>query len=917
MTTSTPAAAPRATRDARKAKKRAFRAEMRWPRGDKLRRLGWATLAGVLTFLSFPFSTTPDTNLWPFAWLSLVPFMWALRGREGKPTTDRQGFWVGAWMGLVTNFGGFWWISEVLSAFGHLPGYVSWPLTALNAFYQGLMWAFVGLWWVRAARRGPVPIWKTAAIFTVVEWLYPMIFPWYLANSQYRFLPAIQIAELGGVMAITFTMVAFNAALFAVIDQRVRKTALPRRAALLAFGGTALVILYGVLRIAMVEGDVDGAEKFKLGLVEANIGIFEKQAKHLPPREQALMLHRNLLRHQLMSQELAKRGADLIVWPESSYFPLDDPFIKRKDQFALGLAGDGELFAWRDLGPDAAYEGQATFQWVPRMETPALPSGVKMRAVGAAREDAWAMAGDGGWLVVNGTAVATPTTSRLLAVALIEGLGHTRAEDGAPVTLWAAGEGGTLLRYEDKRAVVVPTGVTTALRAVVAGPGRTGWAVGDGGVALSLDGETARRVPLGTSADLTAVWMEPSGEGSLVAGRSGVLVFVDAAGRATPQTLPPGTPAVDFSGIAVDASGAVSVGGTGGVVLTQKGRAWTRDDLPAHVDIVSLTADASGELLAATADGRVFAKAARGWRETDAHGIQRLAPLPYVQARPLPRDVRYVQQSPAPLPLESIETLDPADDIRNTPEMERSAIQRGFTTPILLGALTWEDPVQRPGEPPKTRKVLYNTAVLIDDFGRVLGTYDKVFLLAFGEYMPFGETFPGLYDAFPTAGRFTAGKEVRTFHWGSRNLGIMICYEDIMAGFTAKLADLQPDIIINVTNDAWFGRTSEPYLHLALAVFRSVENRRMLVRSTNTGVSAMIDPTGRINAQTSIDGAETLMEDVPLMHGRTVYAAVGDVFAWSLLVLLVAEGLLAWKRRRAAAASAGRAGAGQAGAGGT
>jgi len=870
------------SRKERRAARRAYRAAHRWTGKERLARLGWALLGGVLTFLSFPFQTVPDTNLWPLAWIGVVPFLWALRGTPEKPTTDRQGFWIGAWMGFVTNMGGFWWISEVLFNFGHLPGYVSWPVTALNAFYQGLMWAFVGWWWVRAARRAPggVPIWKLAAIFAVVEWLFPMIFPWYLANSQYRFLPAIQIAELGGVMAITFVIVAFNGALFALIDHKVRQRPLPRRAAITTFAGVALVIIYGVVRIAMVEGDVDAAEKFRLGLVEANIGIFEKQAKNMNEHDQALTLHRNLLLHQKMSAEVTAQGADLVVWPESSYFPVSDPFIKRTDDFAIALDPEGRLMRARDGGKE----------WVP--EAGASPSA--LRHVTALREDAWAAVGDGGALVVDGKAIVSGTSSRLNGVAMIESAGYGAHDDGAPYVTWAAGDNGVLVFVDHGVAKVVPSGVTTPLRAIALASGRTGWAVGDGATALRIERDTLHPLALDTTADLRAVWIDPYGAGALMAGTMGALVFVDNSGQQARQLVPELSD-VTFTAIAADAEDHVYVAGSRGVVIMKTETGWTRLDVPGAPELVGLTTDARGVLIAIAADGRSFRHEAT-WVPM-AGRVAAAAPLPYVQARPLPRDMHYVWQANAPLPTD---IHDAADDIGETRQDDRSAIQRGFRTPILLGGLTWE-----PAEnlPSGRDHRLYNTAIMLDETGRVLGTYDKVFLLAFGEYMPFGdwlkETFGlDLYKAFPTAGRFSPGQQVKTFHWGTRTVGVMICYEDIMAGFTSKLADLEPNVIINVTNDAWFGRTSEPYLHLALSVFRSVENRREVVRSTNTGVSAFIDPTGRITGQTSLDDPETLVQDVPVLHGTTVYGAVGDLFVWGLLAALVVDGVLAWRRRR-------------------
>lgn len=872
------------SRAERKAAKKAYRAAHRWTGKDRLKRLGWATLAGVMTFLAFPFQTVPDTNLWPLAWVSLVPLLWALRGTADKPTTDRQGFWIGAWMGFVTNFGGFWWISEVLFNFGHLPWFVSWPLTALNAFYQGLMWALVAWWWVRARRRGEVPIWKLAAIFAVVEWLFPMIFPWYLSNSQYRFLPAIQIAELGGVMAITFMIVAFNGAVFAVLDHKLRQAILPRRAAILAFAGTALAIVYGVVRIAMVDSDIAAADKFKLGLVEANIGIFEKQAKHLSEREQALTLHRNLLLHQKMSQEVANAGADLVVWPESSYFPVTDPFIKRGDELALGLDREGRLYA-QSFG----HAG-----WVARADATTSP----LRALAAVREDAWAGAGEGGYLAIDGEDVATGITSRLNAVAMIEAPGYSAHDDGAPVVVWAAGDNGQLVRVENGKVTNVPSGTTTPLRAISLGSGRTGWAVGDNATALRIDRDTIRPLALDTTANLRAVWADPYGGGALIAGANGLLTFVDNDGEQSRQLVPE-LADVTFTGIAADAFDVIHVGGSRGVVIARRDKVWTRDDLPVPDDIAQLGTDARFRVIAVTGSGKTWRRDPERWVELSGAALVAVAPMPYVQARPLPRDVRYVWQSNAPLPAD---IHDASGDVGDTRPDDRVAIQRGFKTPILLGGLTWE-----PAEnlPSGRDYRLYNTAMLIDGEGRVLGTYDKVFLLAFGEFMPFGdflkETFGvDLYKAFPTAGRFSPGSEVKTFRWGERTLGVMICYEDIMAGFTSKLADLEPGIIINVTNDAWFGRTSEPYLHLALSVFRSIENRRMLVRSTNTGVSAFIDPTGRITGQTRIDDPEVLIQDVPVLDGVTVYGVVGDLFVWTLAAALLIEGVWAWRRRVAA-----------------
>jgi apolipoprotein N-acyltransferase len=87
-----------------------------------------------------------------------------------------------------------------------------------------------------------------------------------------------------------------------------------------------------------------------------------------------------------------------------------------------------------------------------------------------------------------------------------------------------------------------------------------------------------------------------------------------------------------------------------------------------------------------------------------------------------------------------------------------------------------------------------------------------------------------------------------------------------------------------VTNDGWYGRTSAPYQHLAMAVFRSVENRRYLVRAANTGISAIVDPWGRIQARTELFEARALVGEVSYLRAPSVYARVGDVFAWACLL---------------------------------
>jgi apolipoprotein N-acyltransferase len=193
--------------------------------------------------------------------------------------------------------------------------------------------------------------------------------------------------------------------------------------------------------------------------------------------------------------------------------------------------------------------------------------------------------------------------------------------------------------------------------------------------------------------------------------------------------------------------------------------------------------------------------------------------------------------------------------------------------------------------------VYFNSAIATNRRGIVTGRYDKQFLLAFGEYLPFGEAFPILYEWSPNSGRFSPGKSHLPLQIGRHQIATFICYEDIIPGFVNTIVGAgNPDLLVNLTNDAWFGDTTEPWIHLALSKFRAVEHRRFFVRSTNSGVSAFVDPVGRVIAHTGTFKEEALRERIAWMRSTTFYEIVGDV-PWYLAVL--AAGALAWYPRRA------------------
>jgi len=223
-------------------------------------------------------------------------------------------------------------------------------------------------------------------------------------------------------------------------------------------------------------------------------------------------------------------------------------------------------------------------------------------------------------------------------------------------------------------------------------------------------------------------------------------------------------------------------------------------------------------------------------------------------------------------------------------------IRRGISIPVLIGAVTYD----------AKRDDAFNSALLLGGGGAVAGRYDKVRLLAFGEYVPGIDLFPWLRKFIPAgAGRFTpgAGAVVMTLHgpegrtWG---LGPVICYEDILPGFVRQVGELHPDLLVNLTSDSWFGAKSEPWEHLALSVFAAVELRVGMVRAVNSGVSALIDPNGRLLRKTYADdpyrqprAADGVIVSAPHMAGGyTMYARYGDWFAYLCIAAILWIGVV-------------------------
>ncbi len=515
-------------------------------------RAALCALGGTILFLSGPTRPIPVQPghfdpLFLAGWVGLVPILFAVLDED----CDRPFFygWIG---GLFANGGGFYWINHLLVRFGHMPWFAALPIYLLLVAYQAITFGLFA-WALRRLRAHlDLPVTLLAPIvMTALELVVPFLFPWYLAITQAWQRPVIQIADMTGPLGVTFLLVLANGALYDLAHARLRRQKLPWRRAAMAAGVIALALIYGQIRIRQVEARRAAAEKVKVGVVQANIGITEKFVPGL--REQQLAVH------QRLSADLERRGAKLVVWPESSY-----PYYFRR----------GQAHDWAD----------------------------------------------------------------------------------------------------DKR------------------------------------------------------------------------------------------------------------------------------------------------------------------------------------------------------------------------------VQQGFSTPVLFGAITFG------GDSPYP----FNTALMMDGHGNVTGTFDKNFLLVFGEYIPFYEHARWVQKLIPEASNFARGDSVTAFPLGRWRLGPMICYEDIIPSFGNRLGalDPSPNLLVNITNDAWFGATSEPWEHMALSVYRAVEHRLDLVRAVNTGVSAFIDATGRVvDRGPAVDPEDqpdakpvTLLDEAAMLQAGGLYGTIGDSFGG--LNLLALLGLGAWARKR-------------------
>ncbi|MBV8552441.1 MAG: apolipoprotein N-acyltransferase [Acidobacteriaceae bacterium] len=207
----------------------------------------------------------------------------------------------------------------------------------------------------------------------------------------------------------------------------------------------------------------------------------------------------------------------------------------------------------------------------------------------------------------------------------------------------------------------------------------------------------------------------------------------------------------------------------------------------------------------------------------------------------------------------------------NDPEFHQAAAsiarQHGY---FLFGTVAYAGPNQP-----------LNSAVLLGPDGLEIGRYDKINLVPFGEFVP--PLFSWVNRITGEAGDFVPGHEIKVLPAAGRRLGIFICYESAFPDFVRQFTTRGADVLVNLSNDAYFGHSEAREQHLLLARMRAVENRRYLIRATNDGFTAIIDPAGRITRRLPPYREIAAPIRYGVVEDPTFYARYGDWFAWICL----------------------------------
>lgn len=214
-------------------------------------------------------------------------------------------------------------------------------------------------------------------------------------------------------------------------------------------------------------------------------------------------------------------------------------------------------------------------------------------------------------------------------------------------------------------------------------------------------------------------------------------------------------------------------------------------------------------------------------------------------------------------------------------------LARDVKTHLVVGSS--HRPKMQPGESRKPKRL--NSAFLISPTGRLEGQYSKIQLFPFGEYLPYVDAAPWP-SRWTSMANYTPGTELTLFNLSGTKFAVLICWETFFPDLFRRFVDRGARLIVNISDEAWFGETAAPYHFVAMSVFRAVENRISIARAANTGISGFVDPYGRLigtvrNSERQIFVDGYLTRDIPLSRRKTFYTRYGDLFAYLNVLLTI------------------------------
>jgi apolipoprotein N-acyltransferase len=179
----------------------------------------------------------------------------------------------------------------------------------------------------------------------------------------------------------------------------------------------------------------------------------------------------------------------------------------------------------------------------------------------------------------------------------------------------------------------------------------------------------------------------------------------------------------------------------------------------------------------------------------------------------------------------------------------------------------------------------YNSAYFLDREGNERGRYDKIHLVPFGEYVPLKKLFFFVESISKDVSDFQPGTQYVSVPIDDHRVSVVICFEAVFPRLVRQFVNRGAALLINLSNDRWYGDSAAPYQHLAMARWRAVENRRYLLRATNSGISAVIDPVGRVRSRSRLLCEDVCVGRFGFVGGSCFYARYGDVFVFLCVII--------------------------------